>query len=246
MAVDKDELEAAFEERKARYVRANTRIKEILNAFLDDLSQRYGVREGLMVVGNPKEFKSFHKKATEKYDCQSVDEAFDRVRDLSRVRVLCHTLDDCYRLLTMLQEQQFLWVDPAKIEDWIAKPSPTGYRAIHLEVMVDVPVAGEQIGVPVEVQIRTMLQEAWGFYTHGDFYKGIDVTPLIASLMRDFSDLLYWSDRHANLLVDEVARVRRERLNEAGAAEEHGGSGLIEPAVAEPVVEEPASEGDRT
>lgn len=214
MPLDKDELEATFEKRKARYVRANALVKETLSAFLDDLGKRYGVREGLQVLGDAKGFTSFHKKATEKYDCQSVDEAFDRVRDLSRVRVLCHTLDDCYRLLKMLQEQEFLWVDPSKIEDRIATPSDTGYRAIHLEVMVDVPVGGKEMAIPVEVQIRTILQEAWGFYTHGDFYKGIDVTPVIARLMREFSDLLYWSDRHANLLVDEVALARRKRLGE--------------------------------
>jgi ppGpp synthetase/RelA/SpoT-type nucleotidyltranferase len=247
VTVARDELEAAFEERKARYVRANTVIKETLNALLDDLSKRYGVREGLMVIGEAKGFKSFFKKATEKYDCQSVDEAFDRVRDLSRVRVLCHTLDDCYRLLRMLQEQQFLWVDPAKIEDRIASPTKTGYRAIHLEVIVDVPVGGEQVGVPVEVQIRTMLQEAWGFYTHGDFYKGIDVTPVIAKLMREFSDLLFWSDRHANLLVDEVAGARTERLAQGELMAEDGDvAAALEPPAAddEPVAGQPPAEAD--
>lgn len=210
MTLSKDELSKAFEERKARYERANESIKVTLNAFLDDLSKRYGVREGLMVLGDPKSFESFHKKASEKYKCKNVEEAFERVRDLSRVRVLCHTLSDCRRLLEMLQEQKHLFVDASKIEDMIEKPTKTGYRAIHLEVKVDVPVGGETVGVPVEVQIRTILQEAWGFYTHGDFYKGTEVTPVIAALMREFSTLLYWADRHAVLLVDEVAQARAE------------------------------------
>jgi ppGpp synthetase/RelA/SpoT-type nucleotidyltranferase len=206
----KEELEAAFEEKKDRYVRANRLIKETLDALLNDLSKRYGVRDGLIVLGEPKKFVSFHKKATEKYECETIEDAFEQVRDLSRVRVLCPTLSDCDRLVQMLQEQNHLFVDPVKIERQIENQSETGYRAIHLEARVDVPVGIDTVGVPVEVQIRTILQEAWGFYTHGDFYKGTPVTPVIANLMREFSTLLYWADRHAVLLVDEVARVRAE------------------------------------
>lgn len=217
MAFTREQLAAAFEDRKARYKRGNDLVKQTLEAFLDDLSKRYGVREGLMVVGDPKGFPSFYKKATEKYQCETIEDAFDRVRDLSRVRVLCHTLSDCYRLVQLLQEQTHLFVDPLKIEDMIEEPSPTGYRAIHLEVTIDVPVEGGTVGVPVEVQIRTILQEAWGFYTHGDFYKGEAVSPVIADLMREFSTLLYWADRHAVILVDEVARARDE------VAEDNGG-----------------------
>lgn len=205
MPFTREELEAVFETRKVLYERANKRIVEVLNALLDDLSKRYGVREGLMVLGEPKAFSSFHRKATEKYKCESIEEAFARVRDLSRVRVLCHTLDDCYRLIDLLNSgQTYLFLEPSTIEDRIAEPSPTGYRAIHLEVLVDVPFEGGEVGVPVEVQIRTILQEAWGFYTHGDFYKGEEVAPMVADMMREFSDLLYWSDKHAARLVDAV------------------------------------------
>jgi putative GTP pyrophosphokinase len=217
VTVARNELLAAFDAQKVRYERANKLVKETLQAFIDDLSKRYGLREGLQVVGDPKGFKSFYKKATQKYECKTVEEAFDRVRDLSRVRVLCHTLEDCYRLLEMLQSQGHLYVEPSTIQDFIKNPSATGYRAIHLEVTVDVPFGGETVGVPVEVQIRTILQEAWGFYTHSDFYHGSNVAPVIAQLMREFSTLLYWADRHAALLVEEVARSQAEE-NGAGAA----------------------------
>lgn len=210
MAFTKRQLETAFDERKARYERANETIKHTLNALLDDLSKRYGVREGLMVLGEPKTFNSFHRKATKKYKCKEIDEAFDRVRDLSRVRVLCHTLADCDRLVELLKAQRHLFVNPSTIEDFINAPSPTGYRGIHLEARVDVPVDGGSVGVPVEVQVRTFLQEAWGFYTHGDFYKGENVPPFVAQLMREFSDLLYWADKHAVQLVDEIALLRNK------------------------------------
>jgi ppGpp synthetase/RelA/SpoT-type nucleotidyltranferase len=205
LTLDREAAFQEFERRKRLYARANKRIGEILEALLDDLSARYGVREGLMVVGEPKPFASFYRKASDKYACETVDEAFERVRDLSRVRVLCHTLDDCYRLIALLDAQHAMHVVESSVEDRIKNPSERGYRAIHLEVRVDVPQGTETVGVPVEVQIRTTLQEAWGHYTHGDFYKADEVPHPVGRLMRELSDLLYWADRHAALLVDMIA-----------------------------------------
>lgn len=215
MGLEAGELRTAFDEKESQYKRANGQLKDLLNALLDDLSQRYGVRAGLLVLGEPKSFESFYKKATEKYDCQSVDEAFEKVRDLARVRVICHTLDDCFALVDLLREQEVVYVDESSIEMWIEEPSETGYRAIHLEVSVDVPVGTKKIATPCEVQIRTALQEAWGHYTHADFYKGVVVPELVRNLMRELSDLLYYTDRHAGLLINEIARARSEQLETA-------------------------------
>jgi ppGpp synthetase/RelA/SpoT-type nucleotidyltranferase len=214
MAFDRKKAQAAYDARVRIYKRANEEITFVLDALLDDLSKRYGVREGLYVMGEPKSFESFYRKA-KKYRCKSVEEAFKRVRDLSRVRVVCTTLDDCYQLLELLRGQRALYVDESKIEDYIAKSSPTGYRAIHLEVTVDVIDSGSKVGVPVEVQIRSTLQEAWGHYTHADFYHADAVPEHVGTLMRELSDLLFWADRHASNLVGEVSRVRGQRAGGA-------------------------------
>jgi ppGpp synthetase/RelA/SpoT-type nucleotidyltranferase len=207
-----------FDERARLYRRANAQITELLEALLDDLSRRYDVREGLMVIGEPKSFDSFYRKATRKYDCKTVEEAFDRVHDLSRVRVVCHTLDDCYRIVKMLDEQGIVYVDPTTVEDYIKTPSSTGYRAIHLEATVDVPSGSETVGIPVEVQIRSALQEAWGHFTHGDFYHGSSKSELVGRLMRELSDLLYWSDRHAAQLVEEITKKPSPRTKSANSS----------------------------
>jgi putative GTP pyrophosphokinase len=208
VALDRDDARTAYDERALRYGRANEQIKVILNDLLDDLGERYGVRDGFYVMGQPKTFERFYRKATEKYECKSLDEAFSRVRDLARVRVVCPTLDDCYSLLELLQGQEAIYVDETKIEDFISGPSPTGYRAIHLEVTIDATVGGKRIGVPVEIQIRSTLQEAWGHYTHADFYHEEDAPKLVGKLMKDLSDLLYWADQHAAILVNEITEAR--------------------------------------
>jgi ppGpp synthetase/RelA/SpoT-type nucleotidyltranferase len=220
VTLDREAARTTFDERRRLYARANVRIADVLNALLDDLSRVHGVREGLMVIGEPKTFDSFYRKAVDKYGCESVEEAFDRVRDLSRVRVICHTLDDCYSLVELLDAQQSLHVVPASVEDKIKSPSPTGYRAIHLEVVVDVPFDGEEVGVPVEVQFRTTLQEAWGHFTHVDFYHASPANHPIDTLMRELSDLLLWADKHAALLVRELAASRAAPASATGAPDE--------------------------
>jgi putative GTP pyrophosphokinase len=210
MAFDREAARAVYEARASRYERANQQIEVILSDLLDDLGDRYGVRDGFYVMGKPKTFDGFYRKATKKYDCDSIEDAFTRVRDLARVRVVCPTLDDCYSLLELLRGQEAVFVDDTKIEDFISTPSPTGYRAIHLEVAIDVTVAGKRIGVPVEIQIRSTLQEAWGHYTHADFYHVDEIPELVGQLMKELSDLLHWSDQHASILVKEIARVRSQ------------------------------------
>jgi ppGpp synthetase/RelA/SpoT-type nucleotidyltranferase len=208
MALDRETAQATYEARASKYARANTQISMLLGNLLADLGERYGVRDGFYVMGEPKAFDSFYRKATEKYHCGSVEEAFVAVRDLARVRVVCPTLDDCYALVELLKEQQAIYVDDAKVDDFIERPSRTGYRAIHLEAAIDVSLSGKMIGVPVEIQIRSALQEAWGHFTHADFYGADEVPELVGRLMRELSDLLYWADQHARILVKESTRGR--------------------------------------
>ena len=44
-------------------------------------------------------------------------------------------------------------MDDHPVRDYIAEPKPSGYRALHLIV--------RRGGYPVEVQLRTVLQDAW-------------------------------------------------------------------------------------
>lgn len=207
--LDRAEAEEAYRKRIKLYKRANRSITATLADLVDDLGGTYGVRHGLTVDGEPKPFDSFYRKATAKYECATVDEAFDRVRDLARVRVVCDTLDDCYRLIELLDGQESLHVDERATQDFIAEPRPWGYRAIHLEVVVNVSKDGTPIGVPVEVQLRTVLQEAWGNYTHEAFYHGRDVPEPVKTLMCELGELLYWADKHAALLVRETASMKQ-------------------------------------
>ena len=56
--------------------------------------------------------------------------------------------------------------------DYVAKPTPSGYRAIHLILEVDTYLPNEGIrAVPCEVQLRTTFQDLWAEISHATVYR---------------------------------------------------------------------------
>jgi GTP pyrophosphokinase len=90
-------------------------------------------------MGRSKHFYSIWKKMTQK------NKNFEDIYDLNAVRILTHSVQDCYRILGLIHTQwRYL---PQQFNDYIANPKVNGYSSLHTAVIVQ-----QQI---VEVQIRT-------------------------------------------------------------------------------------------
>jgi GTP pyrophosphokinase len=90
--------------------------------------------------GRTKRLYSIHLKLKR----QKVD--LERVYDFVALRVLTHSVKDCYAALGIIHQT---WSPvPGRIKDFIAMPRPNGYQSLHTSVISD-------HGFPFEVQIRT-------------------------------------------------------------------------------------------
>jgi GTP pyrophosphokinase len=71
----------------------------------------------------------------------------DQVYDFVAVRVITHSVKDCYAALGIIHQT---WSPvPGRIKDFIAMPRPNGYQSLHTSVI-------SEHGMPFEVQIRTV------------------------------------------------------------------------------------------
>jgi len=145
---------------------ATQRLEEVLGAFDSGLSTR--VPDVLYVTGRIKTRTSFLEKSVRKgYEAPT-----DQIQDLVGTRVVVrrrHRLDDASRAvksvatahgwLVLAEEQRGSEAEMAHIP---------GYQAIHLVLQTDPEVPAST----VEVQIMTMLQNAWAVLQHDLVYKG--------------------------------------------------------------------------
>ena len=132
-----------------------------------------------------KRLYSLYKKLERK------DEDIEKIRDISALRVILPTVEDCYKVLGIIHS---MWRPlPGKIKDYIAFPRPNGYQSLHTTIFT-----GD--GGLIEIQIRTeeMHKEAeYGIASHIAYKSSFEKKKKVSNLvwMRDL-----FSSRIANTI----------------------------------------------
>ncbi len=123
-------IKAELSERKGFVAKVVQELKEILEE---------GNIKG-EVFGRPKHFYSIYKKMKTK------GKTLEQIYDLTAVRVLVNSVDECYELLGKIHKR---WSPmPGRIKDYIAMPKENMYQSLHTTVVTT-------FGQIFEIQIRT-------------------------------------------------------------------------------------------
>jgi GTP pyrophosphokinase len=139
------------------------------------------------VQGRPKHIYSIIKKMRGK----SLD--FSQVRDLRALRVIVASVDDCYRVLSLVHSQMTPLDN--EFDDYIAKPKSNGYQSLHT-------VVSDPSGRVVEIQIRTQTMHVhaefgvaahWAYKEAGTKgFTGAQLSDAQAKKMAVLRQLLAW------------------------------------------------------
>jgi GTP pyrophosphokinase len=119
--------------------------------------------------------------------------AFDQVFDIRALRVVVHSVADCYQVLSWVHDHfQPL---PQEFDDYIAKPKSNGYQSLHT-------VVRDADGGPIEVQIRTQAMHDhaengvaahWAYKEAGSKgYAGVTANSLYDTKIAVLRQLLAW------------------------------------------------------
>lgn len=146
----------------------------------------------------------------------------DVVDDLLGFRMICTNREDVDDLVSQLAEEFqelpfplgthgeefFIAIESGSNRDYVSNPKPSGYRAFHLNLLTRVGTLRDGWApVRAELQIRTLLQDAWGELTHEDTYKpDSEVSEFVQTLSLRMSEVLVVLDHLAQDLRSELDR----------------------------------------
>jgi len=127
----------------------------------------------------------------------------DRITDIAGVRVTCSFVADAYRLFNLLTDQDDIRV--ISVKDYIAHPKPNGYKSLHAIVEVPVFLSSGRVGVPVEVQFRTIAMDFWASLEHKIYYKyDTNVPADLLDSLKDAADTAAELDERMERLHREI------------------------------------------
>ena len=169
---------AQLQEYQAMRQLYNGAIREIttkLENLDDEFSTRYAHNPIHHMESRLKSLKSIVGKLHRKGLPLTLASAQKELYDIAGVRVICNYIDDIYDLANMLCNQGDVAV--LRRRDYIQEPKPNGYRSLHLTVRIPVFLSTGSVGVPVEIQIRTIAMDFWASLEHQLRYKAEHAVP---------------------------------------------------------------------
>jgi ppGpp synthetase/RelA/SpoT-type nucleotidyltranferase len=157
--------------------------------------------------------------------CISMDEhALDKIGDIVGARIVClfqedlerihHYLSSCGSFRFYSRPEAYIWEGMEWIDkdEFMIERKSSGYGAIHYIAQLSPEVIGENNpagGIKFELQVRTLMQEAWAALEHSVGYKN-SIPDRIHGYFDSAADLLGLIDRAFQRLKNESNRLQKE------------------------------------
>lgn len=196
-------LDEAYRRKRPVLERAAGQLKSLLRDVHGRIEDRRLVRAEFDDV-RPKSLSSLKRKA--RRAGWSPDDALSRCPDLVGGRVVCNNVEDVYRFEALLRECMPLESGLPERQDYI-DTHRHGYRALHLNFLLNAAQGFIPEMIPCEVQIRSRLQDAWAKITHADIYKQNHLPPDLRDRAADLSRLLAAAEEIAGEIRARVQRL---------------------------------------
>lgn len=179
---EREELSKKFKSQEPLYSRLSEEVVSILDFYFSK-NESIGLAA---LTGRAKTLDSFLGKL----DRKPYSRPFDEIEDFSGIRVVLYHVSDIPKVVEFLKEE----MDVCRIDDKTEKlgVSRMGYSGTHI-----IGVLGKNYGKGIklreicdlkfEIQVRTVLQDAWSTLSHSLFYKTTDALP--DKIQRDFNNI---------------------------------------------------------
>lgn len=118
------------------------------------------------------------------------------ISDLAGVRVICYDIEQIFMIAEKIAEIDAFEV--LKTKDYIRKPKDNGYQSYHMILRVE--------GIKVELQIRTILMDAWSSLDSILEYK--KATPITNEMRNDIQKMAKWSSKMDKLMTKMIKQKR--------------------------------------
>jgi len=205
---NKNELKKEYERSQPLYKRL---VQEVCFILWQEIEKTQVKIHGLK--RRIKSFDSFYDKILRK---EISGNPFEKVWDIAGVRIICLYRSDLKRLGKLVYDNfDVLTADTERTR----RETSFGYIADHYIVKLKQEVKGKRYddikSLPCEIQVRTILMDAWASVSHHlDYKKEIDIP---SELRKDFnavSGLLYAADTHFEIFKERIEEAR-EKLEQS-------------------------------
>ncbi len=207
---ERKEFDVHYRDRLPYFNAALVRLERLLITIKRKIKKESQVVRLTHLEANLKDYEELVRKA-ERLELKP-ENAVYTIHDIVRGRVVCNNIEDVYRVQQLLIDELGSpnVFDP---EDYIKEPQDSGYRALHLtlrlEVTPDTKPVMYEIPILCELQIRTVLQDAWAELTHYDMYKhGFELPSDLRDRFIDLADHLALAEKTASSIRTRVSVIR--------------------------------------